>query len=306
MRFKNMSINMAIVPYIPPKTSMEFIKSEVEKSLLNVFLSQKQVIPATYTLSSLQLDFMANSVIESIKSQKKRFITDVNLDDSNPHLILSNFGGIGITLDSGNSRFDPEIPFLGFDIVKSSRISSSKQVNGDEIAETLQSEASFTIATDKKPILATYGCNPCVALGGYDETNKIAFIVHFATAAEVRKAGGLIFYNISELVKEELKKPIQIHLRGGIKGQSEETIKAIKLWMRQRSDLPMEIASEDILDSEYSFSGKSLSIDSRTGEVSDYDPLSNSKSRELSDLNVMDALMSAYNPNIKLAYTPKS
>jgi hypothetical protein len=36
---------------------------------------------------------------------------------------------------------------------RASRVSSAKKLNGDEIAETLQSEASFTIATDKKNLL---------------------------------------------------------------------------------------------------------------------------------------------------------
>jgi hypothetical protein len=72
-----------------------------------------------------------------------------------------------------------------------------------------------------------------------------------------------------------------------------------------REDIPMEIASEDILDSGMSFRGKSLSIDSRTGAVSEYDPMTNSKSRGISELDVMSAIMSAFKPTIKLAYTPK-
>lgn len=187
-----------------------------------------------------------------------------------------------------------------------SRVSSGKQLNGEEIAETLQAEASFTIATDKKPILATYGCGPCVALGGYDATNKIAFIVHFSNAREVRESGSLIFYNITKLVKKEIATPIQLHLRGGIEGRSEPIVEAIKNWMKQKKDLPMEIASEEILLRDMGNS-KSLSIDSRTGEVSEYNPLDNPKSR--SDLDVraslMRALSSPYNPEIHLAYSPK-
>jgi hypothetical protein len=71
--------------------------------------------------------------------------------------------------------------------------------------------------------------------------------------------------------------------------------------MRQREDLPMEIASQEILLNGMG-SGKSLSIDSRNGEVAEYDPLANPKSRGMSDL---DAIMSAFEPNIKLAYSPK-
>lgn len=180
-----------------------------------------------------------------------------------------------------------------------------KKLNGDELSEVLQAQAGFTIATDKKPIVATYGCGPCVALGGYDPTNKIAFVVHFSNAKEIRESGGLIFYNISKLAKQKIETPIQLHLRGGIEGQSEAIIEAIKLWMKQRDDLPMEIASEDILDSGMNFRGKSLSIDSRTGTVSEYDPKTNPKSRGMSELDVMSAMRSAFQPKISLAYTPK-
>lgn len=187
-----------------------------------------------------------------------------------------------------------------------SRVSSSKKLNGDEIAETLQSEVSFTIATDKKPIVATYGCGPCVAVGGYDRTNKIAFVVHFSNAREVTECGGMIFWNISKLAKEKFENPIQIHLRGGTLGEhSKATIEAIKKWMTWREDMPMEIASEDILDNGMCFDGKSLSIDSRTGSVSEYDPKDNPKSRGMSEFEAMSAMMSALIPDIKLAYSPQ-
>lgn len=82
------------------------------------------------------------------------------------------------------------------------------ELNGGEIAETLLSEASFTIATDKKTTVATYGCLSCVALGGYDATNKIAFIVHFCNVEEVSEAVELILSNISKLAEEKIEKPI--------------------------------------------------------------------------------------------------
>jgi hypothetical protein len=185
------------------------------------------------------------------------------------------------------------------------RVASAAKLDGDKIAEALQSELAITTADDARPIVATYGCGPCVAVGGYDPTNKIAFVVHFANAGEVRKSGGLIFYNISKLVKTPISSPIQLHLRGGHEGQSEATVEAIKLWMRQRrEDLPMEIASEDILTSGMGM-GESLSIDSRTGEVSEYSPMSNAKRRDFSELNAMRVMMSAFEPKITLAYSPK-
>ena len=186
-----------------------------------------------------------------------------------------------------------------------SPVSSSKQLNGDEIAEALQAEAAFTIATDKKPIVASYGAGPCVIAGGYDATNKTAFIVHFSNAEEVKKFGcGLISYNISKLANKKIEKPIQLHLRGGIEGESEATVKAIKFWMKQRSDLPMEIASEDILAKGMSFEAKSLSIDSRNGEVAEYDPMANPRHRDMTPSDILFAIGSGFVPCIKLAYSP--
>ncbi len=127
-------------------------------------------------------------------------------------------------------------------------------------------------------------------------------MVHFANADEVRKSGGLIFWNISKLVKTPISAPIQLHLRGGHREVSKATVKAIKVWMRQREDLPMEIASEDILTNGME---RSLSIDSRTGEVSAYSAMSNPKHRILSELDVMTAIGSAFKPKITLAYSPK-
>lgn len=204
-----------------------------------------------------------------------------------------------VSSDPKSQKLAPLLPFQN-----TTPVSSLSRLDGDKIAEALQSEAAVTIATDPKPIVATYGCGPCVAIGGFDPTNKIAFVVHFANAGEVRKSGGLIFYNISKLVKNPITTPIQLHLRGGIEGQSEAIIEAIKMWMRQKEDLPMEIVSEDVLGNGLD-GGKSLSIDSRTGVVSSYNPLANPKHREMSELDAMSAMMNAYDPQIKLAYSPK-
>jgi hypothetical protein len=307
---------------------MEFIRSEVERGLSNGSIKQqipRQISAPSIPLIDLDLINLNLSSIyklfEKQFSQPKSHLSTRRIESRPSGRMMISQPLISFsspTHSSGRFSLSEPLEFseslqkliggLEFDDIRSpsslSRVSSSKKLNGEEIAETLQAEASFTIATDKKPIVATYGCGPCVALGGYDATNKIAFIVHFSNAGEVRKSGGLIFYNIAKLVKEKITTPIQLHLRGGIEGQSEPIIEAIKIWMKQRKDLPMEIASEDILDSGMGF-GKSLSVDSRTGEVSEYDPMSNPKSRGMSDLDAMSALMSAFEPQIKLAYSPK-
>jgi hypothetical protein len=178
-------------------------------------------------------------------------------------------------------------------------------LNGDEIAEALQSEVSFTTACDKKPIVATYGCGPCIAVGGYEPTNKIAFVAHFSHAREVIECGGTIFYTISKLAKQKIEKPIQIHLRGGWKGEetSEKTVNIIKKWMACRKDIPMELASEDLFDETSLCPRKSLSIDSRTGIASTYNPTSNPNRRTVDSLSV---LANGITHTIQIAYSPKS
>lgn len=278
-----MSSCTAIIPYTPPVAPEEFIRKEAEKA---------RAQSVSLTLQSFSPIGSEENVVSSLFS---RSIESFNGMDFKPILICEKFSSRMTTLELTPLLFE-----------SSTRVASAAKLDGDKIAEALQSELAITTADDARPIVATYGCGPCVAVGGYDPTNKIAFGVHFSDAGEVRNSGGLIFYNISKLVKTPISSPIQLHLRGGHEGQSEATVEAIKLWMRQRrEDLPMEIASEDILTSGMEMGGKSLSIDSRSGEVSEYSPMSNAKRRDFSELDAMRAMMSPFEPKITLAYSPK-
>lgn len=190
-------------------------------------------------------------------------------------------------------------------IKEPSRISHffSTRLNGEEIAEVFLSQAGFTTGTDKKPVLATYGCGPCVSLGGYDATNKIAFVVHLTNEEELIKSGKMIYKNISKLIKEKIETPIQLHLRGGIVGESEDIIESIMTWMTQSEDLPMEIASQKTLLDGLG-DPESLAIDSRTGEVYEYDPKDNPQARRMHECEALMARISIYNPTIFIAYMP--
>lgn len=273
----------AIIPYTQPVDPEEFIRREAEKARAqSVSLALQPFSPI-----GSEIDAVSSLFIRSIES----FNGKVKLI-----LMGEKFSSSMITLE-----------FTPFLFESSTRVASAAKLDGDKIAEALQSELAITTADDARPIVATYGCGPCVAVGGYDATNKIAFVVHFANSREITASGGLIFWNISKLVKTPISSPIQLHLRGGHEGQSEAIVEAIKLWMTwwEKDGLPMEIASEDILTSGMEMGGKSLSIDSRTGKVSEYSPMSNAKSRDFSELDVMRAMMSAFEPKITLAYSPK-
>ena len=149
--------------------------------------------------------------------------------------------------------------------LNNSTISYSNQPDGSLISATFMGEAAFTLATDKKPVVATFGCGPCVALGGFDNVNKMAFVVHFSCAEEVENFGKTLTETISKLAKEKIQ--LQLHLRGGWSGLSEKTIKAIREWSLLNG---ASIISEEILSPVDEFDSKSLFIDSRNGKIGEY------------------------------------
>ena len=268
----------AIIPYSPPVFLGEVIRGEPAKAREDSAASERSALLAPQPPLP-KLDKLVTGIIGS--------------GDPRPSGSL-------------NHRIAKPIKFFNFQnsfsFLLDVGVASDNRVDGDKIAEAFMSELAITRADDPRPIVATYGCGPCVAVGGYDPTNKIAFVVHFTNEREVSKYGDLIFCNIVRLTKKPIRSPIQIHLRGGFKGISESTIKAIKVWVKQ-NDLPMEIVSEDVLGG--GVEAKSLSIDSRTGEVSEYDVKANDKARSFSELDAELAMMSAYDPKITLAYAPK-
>jgi len=179
-----------------------------------------------------------------------------------------------------------------------------RALNPGPIATVLQSEAAFTVATAAKPILATYGCGPCVAVAGYDPTNKMAFLVHVASPNEVAVCGNHIWSNISQFMRKQIEKPIQIHLVGGhtcAPNLSKITVQYIKSWMRAKKDLPMTLVSQDILSSDRE-SSKSLWIDSRDGTTGQYCPRQDPHPRKITKADYAAASASVFHPKITIAY----
>lgn len=171
------------------------------------------------------------------------------------------------------------------------------------LAEISQSQAGFTCATDGKPIVATFGCGPCVALGGYDQVNHTAFVVHFAKPEEVRSDAAMITDQIKSLMHTPLTAdtPMEIHIHGGWTGLSEDTVQEIKNWVIS-SDIPMKIQSQNILglsDISGTPVGRSLAIDSRTGAISEYDPTTNPYSKATT---AKLKLTCAWDPHVTIAY----
>ncbi|GAB4226777.1 MAG: hypothetical protein Tsb0021_03020 [Chlamydiales bacterium] len=97
-----------------------------------------------------------------------------------------------------------------------------------KVREVLQSEIAFTIASDPKPILATYGCLSCVAVAGYDETNQFSFLTHLTLPAEVIDVTTKLFSHIDKLMVKKPEKPLKIYLRGGDSSTEKTTLLAVK------------------------------------------------------------------------------
>ena len=77
----------------------------------------------------------------------------------------------------------------------------------DLIAEALPSEVVVTSAYDPKFIVASYGSDSHVILGGYEGNNKIAFVVNFVSVEQIKQHGSQMQHHISTLAKKPIKNP---------------------------------------------------------------------------------------------------
>jgi len=170
---------------------------------------------------------------------------------------------------------EKESSFQQYFIERTATILSEETASAaGKIVNVFQSEVAFTNASDNKPLVGTFGCAPCVAFGGYEEANKLAFVAHISKVEEVFLTCSLLFSHISQLTEKEIREPIKLYLRGGLAGSqypSYAIIQTIKNLVQNTNVFPMEIVSEErTLLSE--FTGESLLIDSRTGDVRSYCP----------------------------------
>jgi len=143
-------------------------------------------------------------------------------------------------------------------------------------AEVFQSEVGFTTASDAKPIISSYGAGPCVIVGGYNLHTKTAFLAYFSHAGEVDVGATMIMERLKALV-ENKEEEFLLTLKGGIVGDpiSRKTMNSIANWVSSYSQgkrISLKIVSIDPLKSSRGAS-KSLSIDTRTGAINEYDPL---------------------------------
>lgn len=180
-------------------------------------------------------------------------------------------------------------------------------------------EAVFTHAQDRRPIVATDALATCIGIAGYDPTNEWGFLIHFTTEDELAESMHMLNREIYQRIKNPAITPIQIHLRGGIKGLSEPLLVALEEWVASLNEKGclMEIASkqvltEGLLDRDGLPNSMSLSLDTRDGAVSEYDSRKNPfvkkpvvQNAQDVDSIISDVMMNVAirKPGIKIAYS---
>jgi len=135
-----------------------------------------------------------------------------------------------------------------------------------EIAEALDSELVVTAGSDHPPIAASCCTDNSFIIGGYESTNRIAFVMNCISVKQLNQYGSIAQSQIKTLAKKKINHPIQLHLRGKI------TIEDLSKWMSERAFIKMVVTS--IADD------KGLAIDARTGEFKKYDPRTNPHARK--------------------------
>src|SRR3989338_24519 len=125
------------------------------------------------------------------------------------------------------------------------------------------SEAFISTRNSPRPILASVGMGPCIAMAGYDSKEGIGFLSHNGIGDYV----GVLY----DLVLEELRKQtnsrleMEIYIVGGMLGSN---ALARKLRENAQKFNPSKIHKDLALKiSEWTYLGKSLSLDTRDGKV---------------------------------------
>lgn len=219
------------------------------------------------------------------------------------------------TLDS--SQF---LEFMtdGFLKIITSIVKEAESLPLDSIAECGVNEAAFSNALDQKPIVATDSLATCIGIAGYESESRSGFVIHISTEDNLEASKEMLIEKIMQL---SMKYPIQLHLRGGIKGLSEPLMEAIERWIKSASEkgcqmvvVSKEVLTEGLLSSSGVPNTMSISLDTRNGAVSSYDCSINpyakqkiqiSNSKEVDDIFTQLIVKSALEkPEIKVVYFP--
>jgi len=142
------------------------------------------------------------------------------------------------------------------------------------IVECGLNEAVFSHAKDPNPIIATDSLASCIGVCGYDSIKKCGFIFHIISKMDFERSQD----DLKDKIMKISQHPFQVHLRGGIKGISNQLLESIENWIDlfSHNGCVMKISSKEVLserlkDSGATFSSMSIQLDTRDGSIGTYD-----------------------------------
>ena len=125
-----------------------------------------------------------------------------------------------------------------------------------EAQGVLQHEVAVTDSSNAFPILGSIGAGPCIIMALYNPQNKQAALCHIDSLTTL----GSLDKWISRI--KDRQNIIEVHLAGGSRSSQ---MLVYELLIKIASDPNLVVKTSDLIDrSEW---GKSLAIDTRTGEV---------------------------------------
>ena len=136
--------------------------------------------------------------------------------------------------------------------------------NYEKVTEVLMREFAITHSEDIKPVLATYGLGPCVALVGWSQEHKIGFITHYDALTDLPGSYGSLLYHLSKQLEGDSSE-FDVRIIGGLTGFSESLIDFLKPRLSIREDMEMKVVEEETLG--YDENGRDILLDTRTGKV---------------------------------------
>lgn len=113
----------------------------------------------------------------------------------------------------------------------------------------------ITNADDRRPVLATNGMGPCVAVALYNPQTKTAALAHFDTNTDVRS-----LHRMMDIIGRD--QPVEVHLSGG----QDISRKLVRDIVSTLADYPQAMVKSAAVMTEPG-TLKSLAIDARNGEV---------------------------------------
>ncbi|MDD4353392.1 MAG: hypothetical protein PHN56_02950 [Candidatus Nanoarchaeia archaeon] len=123
-----------------------------------------------------------------------------------------------------------------------------------------QREQGITYFNDNKPVLATFGLGPCLAIAGYDSRLKIGFLAHYDFLTNEKESIEQLIFLIPK------NSFFDVSLIGG-NDSSIEQYGVIKELLKNNEVL-FNIIEEDVFGN----ISRSIVLDTRTGEKFAYNP----------------------------------